>query len=169
MHIYLCTYVCTSCVCRIASQRAYIMYYSGLRHCWQWVRSWYPVVQYQWRLGRGWSCYHKRELLLRRHGRIGTSSWSNLLIYRYASNGCGYVYVHTYSTYVCIVLAFLTFISAYNSLLIYLCTYLCVNIRTYVMSEVNFLCMYLHLDGNSVILVHIWCLGHLKLSGHLTF
>ena len=40
------------------------------------------------------------------------------------------MYVHTYSTYMYIVLALQTSISAYNYLLIYLCTYLCVNVLT---------------------------------------
>ena len=44
INAHLHMYTCTPCACRIASQRAYIMYYSGLRHCWLWVRSWYPVV-----------------------------------------------------------------------------------------------------------------------------
>ena len=125
INAHLHMYTCTLCACRIASQRAYIMYYSGLRHCWHWVRSWYPVVQCQWRLRRGWSCYYRRQLLLKSHGRIVTSCWSNVLIYRYASNSCRYV--HTYSTYVHIVLALQTPIRTYNNLFIYLCIYLCVN------------------------------------------
>ena len=40
---------------------------------------------------------------------------------------------------------------------------------TYVMSEVNFLCMHLHHHGSSLILVCIGCFGHFKLSGYLAF
>ena len=33
---------------------------------------------------------------------------------------------------------------------------------TYVMYEVNFLYMHFHVHGNNVILVCIWCMGHLN-------
>ena len=61
------------------------------------------------------------------------------------------MYVHTYSTYVYIVLALQTSISAYNYLLMYILVCEC----TYVMSEVNFLCMHLHHHSSSLILVCI--------------
>ena len=145
INTHLHMYICIPCACRITSQRTYIMYYSGLRHCWHWVRSRYPVVQCQWRLGRGWSCYHKRELLLMRHRRIVTSCWSNVLIYRYASNSCRYVriYIHTYSTYMYIVLALQTPISAFNYSLIYLCMYLCVSILMQCMNLISYIWIFI--------------------------
>ena len=86
-----------------------------------------------------------------------------VLIYRYMAVD---MYIHTVHTYVYIVLALQTSISACNYLIIYFYMYLCVNILMYCLKLISYAHIHLHLHANCVILVYIkWFSDYFKLSG----
>ena len=76
------------------------------------------------------------------------------------------MYIHTVHTYVHIVLALQTTISACNYLLIYFYMYLYVNMLRYCLKLISYAHIHLHLLANCVILVYIkWFSDYFKLSG----